>query len=112
MEIIWARSPISGKQVAEQLSKKQDWHLRTVKTMLGRLVRKGALTYEKDKKTYLYSPAIERRFYIRHISQRLIQRLFNGDHSLALTHFVETTNLSQKDIDTLFALLKQKQDKS
>ena len=112
MEIIWAQSPISGNQVAEQLSEKHDWHMRTVKTMLGRLARKGALSYQKDKKSYLYSPVIERKNYIQHVSSRLIQRLFKGDNSLALTHFVESSDLSAKDIDDLFALLKQKQEKS
>ena len=112
MEIIWARSPISGNDVANQLSEKHNWHLRTVKTMLGRLARKGALTYQKDKNTYLYSPVIERKNYIKHISQRFIQQLFKGNNSLALTHFVESTDLSAKDIDDLHALLKEKQDRS
>ena len=111
MEIIWERSPISGNDVAQQLCDKHDWHLRTVKTMLGRLARKGALSYQKDKKTYLYSPVIERKHYIKHISQRLIQRLFKGNNSLALTHFVESTDLSAKDIETLHTLLNQKKDR-
>ena len=112
MEIIWTRSPISGNEVAEQLSENHQWHLRTVKTMLGRLTRKGAITYQKDKKAYLYSPVIERKNYIQHISRRLVQRLFKGDNSLALTHFVESTNLSRKEIDDLYTLLKEKQDKT
>ena len=112
MEIIWTHSPISGNEVAQRLSDKQDWHLRTIKTMLSRLTRKGVLSYKKEKNTFKYSAVIERNCYIHQISQNVVQRLFKGDHSLALTHLVESTELSLKDIEDLNALLKQKSDES
>ena len=112
MEIIWSHSPISGNEVAQRLADRQDWHLRTIKTMLSRLTRKGVLSYKKEKNTFKYSAVIERNCYIHHISQNVVQRLFKGDHSLALTHFVESTELSHKDIEDLNALLKQKSDET
>ena len=108
MEIIWSHSPISGNQVAKKLSTKHDWHLRTIKTMLGRLTRKGVLTFTKEKNTYWYSAAIARENYIQQVSRNFIQRLFNGSNSLALTHFVESAELSREEITRLNELLEKK----
>ncbi|GJL82093.1 MAG: transcriptional regulator [marine bacterium B5-7] len=111
MEIVWSRHPVSGAQVAAELSDNPGWHPRTVKTMLGRLAHKGAIGYTKDRNTHHYSPLISRQRYLDHHSKSLIQRLFGGDASEALSHFVEVADLDSDDIEELKDLLDNKKNR-
>ena len=61
MEVVWEDPPVTARKVHEALSDERDWTLRTVKTLLARLLDKGALRHEVDGKSYLYSPAISPR---------------------------------------------------
>ena len=60
MEVLWHKSPLTAAEVCERVCGERDWSLATVKTLLARLVQKGAVTAEADGRRYLYSPAIER----------------------------------------------------
>lgn len=50
MKIIWKYAPISTTEVIEKLVETSTWSPKTIQTMLLRLVKKGALTYEKNMK--------------------------------------------------------------
>lgn len=109
MEIIWQNHPIGGSDVASHLEAHANWHVKTVKTLLSRLVQKGAIGFQKVKNAHLYSPLVERGEYIHKDSKGLIDRLFAGNQSDALMFFVQSADLSEKDISQLETLLKQKQ---
>ena len=106
MEIVWAEAPLTAQSVAEQLVPSQNWTLATVKTLLSRLVAKGALSTEADGRKFLYRPAIERSAYVAGESQRLVDRLFGGRLSPLVAHLAEQESLSAEDIAEIEALLK------
>ena len=60
MEVLWAADePLTSAEVAERLEER-GWSLGTIKTMLSRLIAKGAISHREDGRRFLYSPAIER----------------------------------------------------
>ena len=60
MEALWDKSPLAASDVCEQVCADRDWTMPTVKTLLSRLVAKGAVATEPDGRRFLYSPLIER----------------------------------------------------
>ena len=76
--------------------------------MLHRLVRKGVLTAEQNGKKYLYSPAVRRDACVRQASRSFIERVFGGDTTPALIHFVKTAKLTDKDVKEIRAMLDKK----
>ncbi len=58
MQVIWESHPLTANQIVELLEDRVEWHPRTVKTLLNRLVQKGALNFKRDGKRYLYSPKV------------------------------------------------------
>ena len=50
MNVVWQKWPSAASEIVHQLSAKNDWHSRTIRTLLDRLVKKGALTTEADGK--------------------------------------------------------------
>lgn len=108
MEVIWQNYPIGGSDVTSHLEMHANWHVKTVKTLLSRLVRKGVIGFEKVKNAHLYSPLVKRSKYIDKDSKGLIDRLFAGNQSDALMFFMQSAVLSEQDISQLDMLLKQK----
>jgi BlaI family penicillinase repressor len=108
IQVIWNQHPITANDVVRRLARKHDWSPRTIKTMLNRLVRKGALTYEAEGKRYIYSPAVSRDECIHAESQSFLHRVFEGATGPMLVHFVKNARLSDEDIEALRQILDEK----
>lgn len=107
MEVLWADSPLAASEVAERLSDSKDWNIRTVKTLLARLVTKKALSTTQDGRRYLYVPLVERETYAASAAQRLSDRLFGGRAAPLVAHLAEGRGLTPDDIAELEALLQE-----
>lgn len=108
MQVLWEASPRTASEVTDEVAGRMAWHPKTVKTLLGRLVKKGALKYKEEGNRYLYRPAIPREKYIAEESRTFLDRVFGGDAAPALVHFVEHAELSDDDIAELRALLDRR----
>jgi BlaI family transcriptional regulator, penicillinase repressor len=106
MEVLWEQAPLTAAEVAERVPAERGWSIRTVKTMLSRLLAKGALSHEEEGRRYLYRPAIRREDYVAQESRRLIDRMFDGRVTPLVAHLAERNSLSRKDIEEIEALLK------
>ena len=111
MKVIWEHHPLTANDVVERLQNRRDWHPRTIKTMLGRLTRKGALTFREEGNRYIYSPRVERQPCIREASRSFIDQVFGGTQASALIHFVEACDLSRDEIEELKTILEKKKGK-
>jgi len=108
MEALWAAGqPLTAAEVAEQIDATRGWTLATVKTMLSRLVAKGALQHREDGRRFLYSPAIKREAYVGHESRRFVEKLFGGRLSPLVARLAEEDALDDEDIAAIQALLKE-----
>lgn len=108
MNLIWSRSRIEAAEVIDQIAADNGWSAATVKTMLHRLVRKGALATEQNGKKYVYTPAVRRDACVRQASKSFLERVFGGNATPALIHFVKTAKLTAHDIEEIRAMLDKK----
>jgi BlaI family penicillinase repressor len=107
MEVLWDRPRQTAAEVCEDVCTTRDWSLATVKTLLSRLVQKGALAAEPDGRRFLYTPLIAREAYVGGESRRLVERLFGGRAASLVAHLAESEALSAADLDEIEALLKE-----
>ena len=109
MEVVWsAQPPVTANDVVERLAGRTDWNPRTVKTLLNRLVNKGALAFQLDGKRYLYRPKVSRDECVRVQSRSFLSRVFGGATGAALLHFVEEHDLSPAEIEQLKRVLARR----
>ena len=111
MKVLWDSSPLTSNEVAGKLCERMQWHPKTVKTLLGRLVRKGALRYRQEGNRYLYRPAFARERFVQSESRWFIDRVFGGDATPAVVHFVESMKLSDEDLEELRSILNKKKER-
>jgi BlaI family transcriptional regulator, penicillinase repressor len=109
MNLAWNKSPITASEVVEQLEEKRGWRPRTIRTLLERLVKKGALKIEAEGKHYLYSPRVRMEACLRKESQSFLKRVFGGEPASMLIHLVKNTELSPEEIKQLKRILSEKE---
>jgi predicted transcriptional regulator len=107
MEALWQRAPQTAAEVCETVCAQRGWSMATVKTLLSRLVGKGALDTEPDGRRFLYTPRIERSVYVGGESKRLVERLFGGRAAPLFAHLAENEALTAEDIAEIERLLKE-----
>ena len=110
MEVLWARSPRASDEVIAELANAQDWQEPTIRTLLNRLLNKGAITAERDGRRYLYTPALRRDDWVNAQSRGLLDRLFKGRVAPLVAHFSEQGKLSRKDIAELRRIIEDLDD--
>ena len=107
MDVLWRKSPQSAEDVVAVLAQSTDWQEPTIKTLLNRLLKKDAISAERDGKRYLYRPLLKRADYVHSESKSLLDRLFDGRVAPLVAHFSERRKLSKKDLAELKRLIEE-----
>ena len=107
MEALWEKSPQTAVEVCDSVCGERGWSMPTVKTLLSRLVAKGAVSTEPDGRRFLYSPLLARDDYVGGESRRLVDRLFGGRAAPLFAHLAESEALSDDDIAEIERLLRE-----
>lgn len=111
MKIVWKYAPISTNEITEKLEKTTTWNPKTIQTLIKRLVTKGALSYEKQSRVFVYTPLVKESEYIDQKSNSFLKRYYNGDITAMLSTYIENDKLSETEIDTLRTLLSKRSKK-
>jgi len=108
MKAIWDEHPVTANRVVEALSGSTPWKPKTIKTLLNRLVKKGAVGYESKGREYHYYPLIEETVFVKAESRSFLKRVFGGAVKPMLATMVESEDLSPEDIEELKSILDKK----
>ncbi|WNO60767.1 BlaI/MecI/CopY family transcriptional regulator [Rheinheimera sp. MMS21-TC3] len=103
MQVLWQKQPQTANEVVASLG--QDWHEKTVKTLLNRLVSKGALDFDKNGRAYLYYPLIKETEYQQQQSRTFVERIFAGRIAPLVAGFANQNKLKADDVEQLKQLI-------
>ncbi|WP_318505945.1 BlaI/MecI/CopY family transcriptional regulator [Bacillus sp. T3] len=113
MKILWTNSPLSANEVVRMLEDQTDWNPKTVRTLLNRLVQKGAIAFQQEKgKVYAYYPIVSQDDYLQVETKSFLQRLYGGAFKPLLVHFLREEKLTREEIDELKQILDDQTDKN
>lgn len=107
MKIVWKFAPINTNEITEQLLKNTSWSAKTIQTLIKRLVTKGALTYEKQGRVFVYTPLVEENEYVSQQSNSFLNRFYDGDFSAMLSAYLENNQLSETELNNLRSILSK-----
>lgn len=107
MHVVWENQRVTAQEVIDAVVPETGWSPNTVRTLLIRLTEKGILKVEKRKgaeKEYPichYTPLYTREQCIAVHGNSFLQRVFQGDATRLLAHFVKDADLTPEQIDEL-----------
>ena len=108
MRILWRRAPRPADEIITELQAADpEWHPKTAKTLLNRLVRKKALGFRKEGRAYLYRPLLTEEECVGHQTESFLERVFGGSLTPMIAHIVRQKRLSSSEIKELKRLLSQ-----
>lgn len=114
MDILWKQAPLGAAEIAEAVTS-ETWSIKTLKTLLSRLVQKGVLATQPEGRRYLYSPLVSKEAYGAQILDGISQSFYGGRTAPLFLHLTKSKNLSDADIDEISSILeslKAEKDKS
>ena len=109
MKILWASEPLTANEVIKKIEGLTSWKPKTVKTLLGRLVKKNAITFDKDGRTYVYYPLVSENECVKAESHSFLEKVFSGALNVMFANFLEEKQLSKEEIAELKHILEQKE---
>ena len=107
MKIVWKYAPINTNEITERLLKTTSWKVKTIQTLIKRLVTKGALTYEKQGRIFVYTPLVKENEYVNHESNSFLKRFYDGNIGIMLSAYLENNRLSENEIQQLRSILSK-----
>src|SRR5580658_3685121 len=109
MRVVWQMGPVGAAEVIAAVLPQTGWSHRTVRTLLNRLVKKGALRAEMVDGRNIYRAKVAQSQCVRQESRSFLNRVFEGDAGRMLVHFVQNEKITPDQIKELKALLNAKQ---
>lgn len=108
MKIVWKYAPISTNEITDKLLQTTSWSPKTIQTLIKRLVAKGALTYEKQSRVFVYTPLVQENEYISQKSSSFLTRFYGGNLTNMVSAYIEDDKLSETEIEQLRSLLSRR----
>jgi len=108
MKAVWPLRAATAKEVVEKLKSGTDWKPKTIHTLLGRLVHKGALASEKPGREYIFKPLVTEQECRLEASRSFLARVFDGEIAPFLACFLDRGKLTRKEIEELKNILEDK----
>jgi len=110
MMALWEGYPATSDEIISRLDGEQKWKRGTVKALINRLLKKGAVTSVQDGRRFLYSPEISKDEFLFRKSHNLVEQLFSGRLAPFVSHFSERKKLKKSDIQALKEIISRLDD--
>lgn len=107
LDALWEQAPAAASDLFDRLKRRKNWSAQTVKTLLARLVEKGAVAHEPDGRRYLYRPTQTKDDYARDAARSFVDRLFDGRAAPLVANLADSGTLTREDVAELEAILKE-----
>jgi len=109
MSSIWRRGSATAEQVREDLAPKRTLKESTIRTLLGRLEKKGHLKHTVDGRTYVYSSVEGPRSFAIKAVRQLIERFCAGSAEQLLVGMVDDEVLDARQLRRLADEIDQRE---
>lgn len=111
MECLWEKSPRTAMQTVDFMKNSVGWAKSTTLTMLRRMTSKGLVICDESENVRLYTPAVHRSDAVAQETVNFINRVYRGSVGLLMNAVAEKQELSQKEIEDLYEILKKSEAK-
>ncbi|KRL27143.1 penicillinase repressor [Limosilactobacillus frumenti DSM 13145] len=108
MRIVWTLGKATSNQVIDILQQKTDWKPATIKTLLRRLVEKGALQTTRHGRAFIYTACVQEQATMNQSADELFDSICEMHVGSTIAHVIKQRPLSKSDIQRLQKILAEK----
>jgi BlaI family penicillinase repressor len=111
MRALWAKAPAASRDIVAAIAPEAHWSAKTILTLVRRLIDKGAVGFTREARANLYFPKVTERECVRAETKSFLKRVFGGSLQPMLAHFVQESELSERDVAELRRILDESRPK-
>ena len=112
MEELWNCKSATGRELCERMDDRCGWNRSTTLTLLRRMEGKGAVESAQEGPVKVFRPLRRREEAALRETESFLSRVYQGSLSMMVSTLSRKQALSQKEIDELYALLKEAEVKT
>lgn len=109
LQILWKQAPLCAQDIIDNLENNGSAHPKTVKTLINRLLNKGAIKFKEENRKYLYYPVVKKKDFYGVKTESFLNKFFDGELSPLVSFFSSHKKLSAKDINEIRKLLDEQE---
>ncbi|RHB43831.1 BlaI/MecI/CopY family transcriptional regulator [Enterocloster aldenensis] len=110
MNLLWQNPPKTITHLTKELEQTTGWGRNIIITMLKRLEAKGAVRHEEGERAKLFYPCVERDGAVIEETRGFLNRMYQGSLSLLVNAMVNSSALSDEEIEELKAILDKAEE--
>jgi BlaI family penicillinase repressor len=108
MKVLWERGPASVADVQARLDRGSSFAYTTVATMLRKMEVRGLVRHTSEGRRFVYRAAVEPEAVSRTMVDDLIDRVFGGRLADAVSHLLDSRDVSSDELRQLERLIQQR----
>jgi len=110
MRVLWNAGPATVAEVQGRLEG-EPLAYTTVATMLRKMEDRGLVLHRQEQRRFVYQPAVSADDVTRSMAADLVDRLFAGSLADAVSHLLDTRDLSRRELDCLERLIEERRER-
>ncbi|GJM22696.1 MAG: BlaI family transcriptional regulator [Planctomycetota bacterium] len=110
MQVLWSEQPATARVLLDALGSDTEWAYSTLKTLLARLVEKGAVSARTEGRQRVYSAKLKKQRARKTALSGLLGKAFDGHWGNLFHHVIEEQKLSAADRERLREMLRALED--
>lgn len=103
MEILWARSPVSAKEISLIAAETIGWNKNTTYTVIKKLEAKGFI--RREDPGFICTPLVSREQIRKSEAVSLVKKVFGGSRKALFSALLEDEPLSDEELRELRQLI-------
>jgi len=107
MRVLWTLGPASVAQVQQRLDG-DPLAYTTVATMLRKMEDRGLVRHREHRRRFIYDAAVTAEDVTRSMADDLVDRLFEGSLADAVSHLLQTREVSPRELARLEQLIQER----
>ena len=109
LQQLWKQAPLTAQDIIAGMSGDLSSHPKTVRTLINRLLNKGAIKFKEENRKYLYFPVLKKKDFYDVKTSSFLDKFFGGELPPLVSFFSSHKKLSDKEIAELRKLLDQQE---
>jgi BlaI family penicillinase repressor len=110
MEFLWQRGQATAREITEELARTGPLAHSTVQTLLRKLEAKGAITHDRQDRTFVFRPLYQRSDVATSATRDLLARVFNGSVYGLVAHLLQHETIAPEERERLRRLIDEEKE--
>lgn len=101
MKILWEKGQATAREVLDAMNENKRIADSTVRTLLRRLEKKGAVTHDVNHRTFIFRPLVQPESVRETATRAFVDRLFDGSAAGLVSYLLRHERISRKDLERI-----------